>query len=29
MISAFIVSVTLQAAFHFDTDKPVDFAYIM
>jgi SSS family solute:Na+ symporter len=29
MISAFIVSVTLQAAFHFDTDKPVDFAYVM
>jgi len=29
MISAFIVSVTLQAAFHLDTDKPVDFAYIM
>src|ERR1019366_6714740 len=29
MISAFIVSVTLQSVFHFDTDKPVDFAYIM
>jgi solute:Na+ symporter, SSS family len=29
MISAFIVSVTLQAGFHFDTDKPVDFAYVM
>jgi len=29
MISAFIVSVTLQAGFHYDTDKPVDFAYVM
>ena len=29
MISAAIVSMTLQKAFHFDTDKPVDFAYIM
>jgi hypothetical protein len=29
MISAFIVSVTLQVAFHMDTDKPVDFAHIM
>jgi SSS family solute:Na+ symporter len=29
MISAFVVSVTLQAGFHFDTDKPVDFAHIM
>ena len=29
MISAFIVSVTLQSVFHFDTDKPVDFAYVM
>ena len=29
MISAFIVSVTLQAGFHLDTDKPVDFAYVM
>lgn len=29
MIAAFIVSVTLQAGFHFDTDKPVDFAYVM
>ncbi len=29
MISAFLVSVTLQSAFHFDTDKPVDFAYVM
>jgi len=29
MISAFLVSVTLQSVFHFDTDKPVDFAYVM
>jgi Na+/proline symporter len=29
MISAFIVSVTLQSVFHFDTDNPVDFAYVM
>ena len=29
MISAFIVSVTLQAVFHLDTDKPVDFAHVM
>jgi SSS family solute:Na+ symporter len=29
MISAFIVSVALQVGFHFDTDKPVDFAYVM
>jgi Na+/proline symporter len=29
MIAAFIVSVTLQAVYHFDTDKPVDFAYVM
>jgi solute:Na+ symporter, SSS family len=29
MIAAFIVSVTLQAGFHMDTDKPVDFAHIM
>ncbi len=29
MIAAFIVSVTLQAGFHMDTDKPVDFAYVM
>ncbi len=29
MISAFLVSVALQVGFHFDTDKPVDFAYIM
>ena len=29
MISAFIVSVTLQAYFHLDTDKPVDFADVM
>jgi SSS family solute:Na+ symporter len=29
MIAAFIVSVTLQTAFHLDTDKPVDFAWTM
>ncbi len=29
MIAAFIVSVTLQAGFHFDTDNPVDFAHVM
>ena len=29
MISAFLVSVTLQSAFHFDTERPVDFAYVM
>lgn len=29
MISAFIVSVTLQAAFHFDTGNPIDFAHVM
>jgi Na+/proline symporter len=29
MISAFIVSVTLQSVFHMDTDKPVDFAHVM
>ncbi|HVO98899.1 MAG TPA: sodium:solute symporter family protein [Bryobacteraceae bacterium] len=29
MIAAFIVSVTLQAGFHYDTDKPVDFAWVM
>jgi Na+/proline symporter len=29
MIAAFIVSVTLQTAFHMDTDKPVDFAWTM
>jgi Na+/proline symporter len=29
MIAAFLVSVTLQAGFHMDTDKPVDFAHIM
>ena len=29
MIAAFVVSVTLQAGFHFDTDNPVDFAHVM
>jgi solute:Na+ symporter, SSS family len=29
MISAFLVSVTLQRAFGLDTDKPVDFAWVM
>ena len=29
MISAFVVSVTLQSAFHFDSDNPKEFAYIM
>jgi hypothetical protein len=29
MISAFIVSVIMQTAFHLDSDKPVDFAWIM
>ncbi len=29
MISAFIVSASLQLAWKFDTDKPVDFAWIM
>jgi Na+/proline symporter len=29
MISAFIVSVTLQTAFHFDNANPRDFAYII
>ena len=29
MISAFMVSVSLQLGWHLDTDKPVDFAWIM
>jgi SSS family solute:Na+ symporter len=29
MISAFIVSIAMQAYFHFDSDKPKDFAIIM
>ena len=29
MLSAFVVSVTLQSAFHFDSDNPKEFAYIM
>ncbi len=29
MISAFLVSVALQAFWHFDTDKPEDFAWLM
>jgi SSS family solute:Na+ symporter len=29
MISAFAVSVTLQAGFHLNSDQPVDFAWIM
>jgi hypothetical protein len=29
MISAFVVSATLQKGFGLDTDKPVDFAWIM
>ena len=29
MLSAFVVSVTLQAGFHYDTDKPVEFAWLM
>ena len=29
MISAAIVSITLQKAFHFDTDNPRDFAWLM
>jgi solute:Na+ symporter, SSS family len=29
MISAFVVSITLQTAGHLDSDKPVDFAWIM
>jgi len=29
MLSAFVVSVALQTAGHFDTDKPTDFAWLM
>jgi SSS family solute:Na+ symporter len=29
MISAFLVSVVMQTAFHYDSDDPVDFAWIM
>jgi hypothetical protein len=29
MISAFVCSLTLQKAFHLDSDKPVDFAWLM
>ena len=29
MLSAFVLSVTLQSAFHFDSDNPKEFAYIM
>jgi hypothetical protein len=29
MISAFAVSLTLQLGLHWDTDKPVDFAWVM
>jgi solute:Na+ symporter, SSS family len=29
MLSAFVVSVALQTVCHFDTDKPVDFAWLM
>jgi SSS family solute:Na+ symporter len=29
MLTAFVASVTLQTAWHFDTDKPVDFAWLM
>ena len=29
MAAAFVTSVTLQTAFHLDSDKPVDFAYII
>jgi solute:Na+ symporter, SSS family len=29
MITAFLVSVTLQLGFHLDSDKPVDFAWLM
>ncbi len=29
MLSAFVVSVALQTVWHFDTDKPVDFAWLM
>ncbi len=29
MLSAFLVSLTLQTVWHFDTDKPTDFAWLM
>jgi SSS family solute:Na+ symporter len=29
MLSAFVVSVALQTLWHFDTDKPTDFAWLM
>ena len=29
MISAFVVSIALQTIWHFDTDKPTDFAWLM
>jgi SSS family solute:Na+ symporter len=29
MLSAFVVSLALQTVWHFDTDKPVDFAWLM
>jgi SSS family solute:Na+ symporter len=29
MLSAFVVSVALQTVWHFDTDKPTDFAWLM
>jgi solute:Na+ symporter, SSS family len=29
MLSAFVVSVALQTVWHFDTDKPADFAWLM
>ena len=29
MIAAFVTSVTLQTAFHLDSDQPVDFAWLM
>jgi hypothetical protein len=29
MLSAFVVSVALQVFWHFDTDKPTDFAWLM
>ena len=29
MLSAFVVSLTMQTAFHLDSDKPIDFAWIM
>jgi len=29
MLSAFVVSLALQTVWHFDTDKPIDFAWLM